>query len=435
MSTYIIGAGVTGLSFAATLGQGIGEVLESSSALGGKASSYAVDTPVGKFTFDIGGHWFHHHNTPKVLKLLEGLPLEKHVRQAYVYWEKGWYDFPLQQSYKAHADNRIVNQIDRELSILGQEEATRSRSYLNYSDMLLNSYGPTLFERFFKDYNVKMFGVPDLSQIQIGKYVEVRNVRTNQKPEGYNSYFYYPKSLTGAQAIPEHLAKNIKIRLNTHVQSIDLTKRTMTMNNQKMPWEMIVSTIPLPKLISMISNVDPDIAYLSQQLRASRGMVLNLGVRKKPLHANKSWIYLAEMKYHFYRIGFYSNARPDMAPEGYSSMYVECSPLFFKNKQEALCLVPLVIKDLISIGMIEDERDIVTLKPIYLEQNYCLPNNQVTSLIQEYLQHHGIYSIGRYGSWHWSSQHEDMQQAIELAEGFCQQKQSFDHILSEAMIK
>ena len=26
-----------------------------------------------------------------------------------------------------------------------------------------------------------------------------------------------------------------------------------------------------------------------------------------------------------------------------------------------------------------------------------------------------IYSIGRYGTWHWSSQHEDMQQAIRLA--------------------
>ncbi|MNH99280.1 hypothetical protein D3C73_520430 [compost metagenome] len=78
--------------------------------------------------------------------------------------------------------------------------------------------------------------------------------------------------------------------------------------------------------------------------------------------------------------------------------------------------MPQVIRDLIKIGMIEDERDIVTLKPIYLEQNYCLPDNRVTSLIQGYLQQYGIYSIGRYGSWHWSSQHEDMQQAISLAE-------------------
>ncbi|WP_171650684.1 protoporphyrinogen/coproporphyrinogen oxidase [Paenibacillus foliorum] len=411
MSTYVIGAGVTGLSFAVTLGYG--KVLESNPGLGGKASSYNMNTHVGKFTFDIGGHWFHHQNAPKVLQLLEGLSLEKHARQAFVYWEGGLYDFPLQQSYKTHADNSLVQQIDRELAALGQKEATKSQ---NYSDMLLNSYGPTLFERFFRDYNVKMFGVSDLSQIQIGKYEEIRNVRTNQKTEGYNSYFYYPKDPLGAQAIPVHLAKDVQVRFNSQVQSIHLNQRTISINKQTSPWETIISTIPLPRLVSMIADVDCGIAYLSQQLRASRGLILNLGVKRNLLHANKSWIYLAEMKYHFYRIGFYSNVQPDMAPEGYSSMYVECSPLFFKNKQEALYIVPQVIRDLISIGMIEDESDIVTLKPIYLEQNYCLPDNQVTSLIQSYLQQYGIYSIGRYGSWHWSSQHEDMQQAISLAD-------------------
>lgn len=414
MSMYIIGAGVTGLAFASALGRG--KVLESAPELGGKASSYHVHTAVGKFTFDIGGHWFHLQNAPKVMQLLDDLPLEKHVRQAFVYWDNKWFDFPIQQSYKAHPDYRLVDQIEYELTAITSEAATKSRGYLNYSDMLLHSYGPTLFECFFRDYNVKMFGVPNLSQIQIGQYEEVRNVRTNQSIEGYNHYFYYPRGELGASAIPLHLAQNKQIHFNSHVQSINLHKQTITINNQASPWKTIVSTMPLPKLIDMITDVDRDIVYLSQQLQSSKGLILNLGVKRNPMHVNKSWVYIPDLKYRFYRIGFYSNVESKMAPEGYSSMYVECSPLYFQNQKEALNLVPHVIKDLMDIGMIEDERDIITLRPIYLEHNYCLPNSKVTAHIQSYLRRHGIYSIGRYGSWHWSSQHEDMQQAITLAE-------------------
>lgn len=414
MSIYIIGAGVTGLSFASASGSGT--VLERAPELGGKASSYHVETSVGKFTFDIGGHWFHHQNAPKVLQLLEGLPLKKHVRRAFVYWDEEWFDFPIQQSYKTHPDSRLVDQIDHELTVIENETAIRSRNYLNYSDMLLNSYGPTLFEHFFRDYNVKMYGVPNLAQIQIGKYEKVRNVRTNQSIEGYNHYFYYPQGHLGASAIPNHLARNKQIQFNSHVQSINLDKRTITINNKVSSWETIVSTIPLPKLIDTIVDVDSEIAHLSRQLQSSRGLIINMGVKRNPMHANKSWIYISDLKYRFYRIGFYSNVESEMAPNGYSSMYVECSPLYFKNQDEALNLVPEVINDLIEIGIIEDKRDIITLKPIYLEHNYCLPDIMVTTHIQNYLRQHGIYSIGRYGSWHWSSQHEDMQQAITLAE-------------------
>ncbi|GAA4845583.1 NAD(P)/FAD-dependent oxidoreductase [Paenibacillus vulneris] len=423
VSIYVIGAGVTGLSFAASLGHA--KVLEGSSRLGGKAASYGIDTPVGKFTFDVGGHWFHYQNVPEVLQLLEGLPLQRHTRQAFVYLEGKWFDFPLQQSYKKHEDRRFVNQINRELIAIKEKEADRGGRFQNYLDMLLRSYGPTLFEYFFRDYNRKMFGVSDLAQIQVSQYEQIRNVRTDKNTAGYNSYFYYPQSPLGAQAIPEHLANHACIQFNSQVQSIHLHNRTITINDQTVPWDTVISTMPLPKLISMLDGADSQIASLSRHLQASRGFILNLGVKKNPLHANKSWIYVSEMKYCCYRIGFYSNVQSSMAPEGYSSIYVECSPLFFKDEQEALSLRPRVIKDLISIGIIEDERDIVTMKPIYLEHNYCLPDDRITSRLRGYLQQHNIYSIGRYGSWHWSSQHEDMKQAIDLAKELKLTKRSF----------
>ncbi len=121
------------------------------------------------------------------------------------------------------------------------------------------------------------------------------------------------------------------------------------------------------------------------------------------------------MKFSFYRVGFYSNVEPALAPKGFDAVYVECSPLFFSNEKEARTLQPRVVVDLTELGIIDRPDDIVVSDAVYLPLNYCLPDPETTSLIRSYLEQHDIFSIGRYGSWHWSSQHEDMKQAMDLA--------------------
>jgi protoporphyrinogen oxidase len=410
MSIYVIGAGVTGLSFAKIHGDEV-KILESNNDLGGKALSYKVESDVGTFGFDIGGHWFHHKNAPEALELLEGLELEKHKRYAYILLDKEFFDFPIQQSYKKHPDSSFVKSVERELQQIQNEKSL----FYNYNEMLLKSYGQTLYDSFFKNYNMKMLGVSELSRIGIGRYEKIRNVRTNKDVSGYNDDFVYPKGGIGAKGIPIYLAENLKINFNTRVESISLRNKTMKIKNQTFTWKNIVSTMPLNSLVRMISDIDPIIVELAEQLESSRGFIINLGVKRNSLHGNKSWIYIPNLDYCFYRIGFYSNVQPLLAPEGYVSMYVECSPLFFRNKIEAQKLVPKIIDELIQSGFIENKEDIVTYNSIYLDQNYCLPNSKISEKIRNYLKMYGLYSIGRYGTWHWSSQHEDMEQAINLA--------------------
>src|SRR4051812_9577518 len=110
MTTYVIGAGVTGLSFSKVFGDEA-EILESNNDLGGKALSYKVETDVGSFVFDIGGHWFHHKNAPEALELLEGFELEGHKRYAYIYLDGHFFDFPIQQSYKMHSNLDFVGRV------------------------------------------------------------------------------------------------------------------------------------------------------------------------------------------------------------------------------------------------------------------------------------------------------------------------------------
>ncbi|WP_026558796.1 FAD-dependent oxidoreductase [Bacillus sp. J37] len=409
MITYVIGAGVTGLSFVKVFGDDA-EILESKKELGGKALSYQVETDVGDFGFDIGGHWFHHKSAPEALELLEGLELESHKRNAYIYLDGQFFDFPIQQSYIAHSNLDFVKRVERDFKAIQKDH----KLYDNYNDMLLESYGFTLYESFFRNYNMKMLGIEDLSRIGIGNYEKKRNVRIDEDIKGYNDDFVYPKGVIGAKGIPIFLAKNAKVNFNSKVKSINLEKKTIEVNKKNITWKNLISTMPLTSLVKIISDIDPEILRLSKKLESTKGMILNIGVKRNPIHGNKSWVYIPSLDYSFYRIGFYSNIEPLLAPKGYVSMYVECSPLFFQNKKEALALVPKVIDELIEIGFIGNKEEIVTSRSIYLEHNYCLPNIRVSERIRSYLEAFGIYSIGRYGTWHWSSQHEDMKQAINL---------------------
>ncbi|WP_139997539.1 protoporphyrinogen/coproporphyrinogen oxidase [Paenibacillus paridis] len=410
MALAVIGAGVTGLSFASAYGNV--PVFEANGSLGGKALSYKVDTEVGTFGFDVGGHWFHHQSAPGALKLLDGLPLNSHRRYAFVYLEGRLYDYPIQQSYKQNPSSSFVGRVDEELREIGGKEL----QYSNYAEMLINSYGPALYDAFFRDYNRKMFGKEELASIAAGKYETVRNVRLTGNTDGYNPAFLYPKGDIGAQAIPLHLSKRVNVSFDTGVHAISLSRKTMQLKQKNHAWETIVSTIPLPLLIRLISDVEPEYLRLAEQLTASKGFIVNMGIKKKPFHEHKSWVYFPELRYHFYRLGFYSNIEPLLAPKGYSSIYVECSPLHFNTKSEAQLLLPKIIQELTEIGIIDEADDIVALRTFYLEQNYCMPDQKITSVLHRYLESNGIYSIGRYGSWHWSSQHEDMQQAVQLAE-------------------
>ncbi|MCU6709583.1 FAD-dependent oxidoreductase [Paenibacillus sp. J5C_2022] len=410
MRTHVIGAGVTGLAFAKAHGDAI--VMEASSVIGGKAGSYAVNSSNGSFIFDTGGHWFHLESSPEIMHLLHGLPLIRHERQAHVLLNGRLYDFPIQASFDESPDPAFVKAVAQEL----QQSTAAGSKPSNYEEFLMASYGNTLYQSFFRDYNRKMYGEMDLSRIEIGYFDTVRNVRLNRS-SGYNREFYYPAFDAGAAGIPRHLSKGLPVAMNTPVTAIDAGGKTLIANGKFVHWDKLVSTMPLPQLVQRIVDVDPGILALSRELRSSQGFILNLGIKENGMtpYQNTDWVYVPDITKRFYRVGFYSHVQRQLAPEGCASMYVECSPLHFTCEKEALELIPTIVDELIELGFIRCRSDILVMMPIYLEHNYCLPNVNATSKICDYLRQHDIYSIGRYGSWHWSSQHEDMRQALDLA--------------------
>ena len=123
------------------------------------------------------------------------------------------------------------------------------------------------------------------------------------------------------------------------------------------------------------------------------------------------WIYFPEEKYCFYRVGFYSN----IIPSDRMSLYVEIG-----YKSEAEIDVETMLHETLSglkeAHILHDEKLIswhyVVMNPAYVYVSK-LGINEVKKQ-KETLSNHNIFSIGRYGSWNYSSIEDNMKEAIAL---------------------
>lgn len=400
----VLGAGITGLTFAKVYGKGA-VVYEKENQLGGKCRTTKIDSRVGTFTFDIGGHWLHLQGFPEAEKFFSNL--KTHKRNAYVKFLDILVDFPIQQNFYQIEDKKLVRKIKNELHEIMKKQNEKIE-FNNYKEMLLGSYGETLFKLFFKGYNEKLFGLDDLSEISYGKFELIRNVRLGDK-KGYNDEFKYPVGGVGIQGLINELSKDVVCYKNYQAVKIDLKKKEVYFDNvEKVKYDVLVSTLPLNKLVEMCTGISKTVKEKAKTLKASKGYIINLGIKAKSWHYGKTWIYYGDKDLPFYRIGFYSNVDKELAPEGYHSIYVECNTNPISKFSE-------VIQALIKEGIIQSKSDIEVVKYDFLDENYCFVNPH-TEYIKNQLEKKDVYSIGRYGSWHWSSMHRDMAQAVELAQ-------------------
>src|SRR5262249_9298370 len=114
---------------------------------------------------------------------------------------------------------------------------------------------------------------------------------------GYNAKFVYPKE-GGISALPKAFARALKRppEYNLHVTRVDLKNRIATLSNhQQVRYEHLLNTAPLPKLISMLDGVPPEIAEAARTLRATTVHYFDIGVRGPgDIASQYHWIYFPE---------------------------------------------------------------------------------------------------------------------------------------------
>lgn len=406
----IIGAGVTGLSYAMFHG-GDYLVLEKDDAVGG----YCRTTKRNGFVWDYSGHFFHFQDTSIKEMIMSGLPSDDIVRVekcTHIKYKDHLIDFPFQKNiHQLEKDEFIDCLVD--LFDAGQKDCR------TFKEMLYAKFGKSIAEKFLIPYNTKLYAT-DLNNLDcdaMGRffpYAEkeeiVRNFRRVDNTS-YNGSFVYPRK--GAIVYIEQILKHIapdRIRTSCQVTDIDMRSKSVLLSDgQCLHYDRLISTVPFVRLLDL-TGIDYD-----QMLYGwNKVLVFNIGFDRKGLNTSDHWIYFPSEKYCFYRVGFYDN----ILGADRMSLYVELG--FSKeapiNPDEWF---PRVLNDLKQAGIVSNSQNVIDYESIIMDPAYVHISEASRQDVVEkkrLLAGMDIYSIGRYGSWTYCSIEDNIREARVLAE-------------------
>jgi protoporphyrinogen oxidase len=426
----ILGGGLTGISAALHLGTPW-VLLEKNDRLGGHARTDERD---GYF-FDKTGHWLHLRDpyTKKLIGDLLGDKMARVERKARIFSSGVLTRFPYQANLHGLPPD-VANEC-----LLGFIQAWHTAQTQNlpapknFEEFSLQRFGPGIARHFMIPYNQKLWGVHprEITAEWCSRFVPIPSlddvvrgaVGANPPELGYNISFLYPKQ-GGIETMTRALIGAIDqsrgaVHTGVSPDAIDVTTREVIVGGERLPYDAVVATIPLPVLLEKIRGLPHEVERAATHLRCTPVRYLNVGTRRPP-PAEYHWIYVPEEKYPFYRVGIYSNALPSMAPRGLGSLYVELSdrgPLPTGAARAALDRD--VAQGLHAAGALASPDDLLfadlhelTYAYVVFDDNYY----PATELIRSWLESHGIYPRGRYGYWYYNSMEDSILAGREVAQ-------------------
>ena len=407
----IVGAGVSGLSFANFVGSDDYLILESDSEIGGFCKTVVQDG----FVWDYSGHFFHFKHKDMETYLLDRMPQDE-VRviqkESAVRYRDGFVDFPFQKNIHQLPQDEFIECL---YDLYFKDEGSDGSAPANFKEMLYRKFGRGISEKFLIPYNEKLYAT-DLTRLDtdaMGRFFPyadvadiIRNFRQTNNTS-YNSTFTYPRggAIQYVRALKHEVPDN-KISFQEGLVSVDLERRVATTTKRQIRFEKLISSTPFPRLMKMTG-----LPHNPADLTWNKVLVFNLGFDRKgweKLH----WVYFPERKFCFYRIGFYDN----IFNTDRMSLYVELG-----YPADATVDVQgaraQVLADLTTAGVIQGHQ-LVSEHNIVLDPAYVHITQQSMAQVQRAraaLANHGVYSIGRYGAWTYCSIEDNMIEARTLA--------------------
>ena len=406
----IIGAGVTGLSYAMFCKNDY-LILEGTDSIGG----YCKTTKRNGFVWDYSGHFFHFRHkeieemVTSAINKNELVLVDKCTKISY---KDKLVDFPFQKN---------IHQLEKDefIDCLYDLFVNETMCSSNFKEMLYEKFGRSIAEKFLIPYNEKLYAC-DLNRLDkdaMGRffpYAEKEDIIRNFKRAdngSYNGQFVYPKggAIEYIHSIATHVDPN-KIRLNCKVSRIDtIAHEVIIESGEHIHYGRLISTMPFVQLLNCC-----DLPYDAGTYSWNKVLVFNLGFDKQGKDVETHWIYFPEDKYCFYRVGFYSNIlRSDRM-----SLYVE---LGFSALEtiDVNTYKQRVLEDLKKAGILEEGMQLVDSEAIIMNPAYVhisKKSEEDFKTQSQLLEEKDIYSIGRYGGWCHCSIEDNILQAKDLAE-------------------
>lgn len=415
----IIGAGLTGLSATYHLeqhGQLDVTLYEREETAGGLTRSVSENG----FTFDYTGHFLHSNNA-YFSSFLETIfapgELQSIERNARVFINNAFIPYPFQTNISHLSPEVFCECLEHFI-----KRPSSPKIPTTFKQWLTKAFGKGMCKHFFYPYNRKILSYPLHKAMaeQGGRFVPNTSLSDilaplhdkQKKKSGYNSHFLYPQH-GGIQAFSANMVKKIsnKPRTNHIVGSIDpYKKRIYFTHGGYADYDILISTMPLNELLEKASfNASLNLSHQATKLLCNTVINLNLGIRR-PFVTNNHWMYFPESKYSFYRLGCWNAISPLLAPANMSSLYAEVSALYPSEKEIGIKIKRAKHDVLNLFGLSTNE--ICLEKTLVLKHAYVIYNawrkENLSKILETLQKTFNIHSVGRFGSWKYSS----MQEAI-----------------------
>ncbi|MFO0957400.1 MAG: FAD-dependent oxidoreductase [Isosphaeraceae bacterium] len=302
-----------------------------------------------------------------------------------------------------------------------KSHATGAETPRNFKEFIDKVWGAGIAKHFAIPYNEKIWAVPleEMETSWLGGRVPMPDLEEmiegalaqKPKPMGPNARFGYPLR-GGFQALMDGFLPHLKgeLRLGTRVQAISIHRRVVTLNDgAELPYDRIISTMPLPALIRAIGDDAPgDVKSAVAGLRHTSVRCVNLGVGREAL-TEKHWIYYPEDTV-FHRIFVQGNASPHCNPPGGFGLTCEITYGPLKPLPcEGDDLIRRCIDDCVKVGLIDAADPILVANQVDMPFAYVVYDHaraKNVAVIREWLEQHDIHLAGRYSEWeYYNSDH------------------------------
>lgn len=404
----IIGAGVSGLTAAHHLPDNINYIiLEKEDQPGGLATQFQS----GGHWFDYGGHYFHFQDKPEIKTYLEQFTrFREYSRKSKTYLLDRYIPFPV-QFHLAWLPLEIKKKIREEMGTASSQLCNK-----NLEEFLLCHFGPALTDLFFRPFLSKYYKtelsdlaanmdkgsipIPDAERVEQG-------YKGKTFTAGYNPVIYYPK--TSLRRFIDNYSQPVQknIRFNEKVIGIDTLRRIVSTEKGDHYYDHLVTTLPLNYLLKILEP--RDFFPSSGHFKHTSTLLVNAILKKKRKRFH--WVYLAEKEFPFYRAGLYAG-HPNPA------CYLERNlPSKGAGKIDRDALYSDLVYTLKKLAVIEQADEIEYFDARVIPVSYVIFDHRWHTMVPpvlKQLERLNIHSIGRFGTWNYSSMANDIKNAVDF---------------------
>lgn len=326
------------------------------------------------------------------------------------YWQGYWFTHPAQVNLHGLPVELIVK------ILLDFVEAHRNEDVKveNYEEWCHAAFGRTFAETFPLTYARKYHTTtadklttdwlgprmyrPNLEEIFRGALATAPTTDVH-----YVTHFRYP-SYGGYAAYVRKWAEGPSISLGHELVGVDPRAREARFaNGVVVPYDRLISSIPLPELIPLIDGAPAAIREAAARLAFTSVAMVNLGVDRPDItDAHVSYFYDEDIL--FSRLSFPHRLSPHTVPDGMGAIQAE---VYVSDKYRPLtepldAIADRVVADLHRVGTLrEGDRILVrdTRVARYGNVIYDRDRPDAVAAIHAYLDELGIHYCGRYGEW------------------------------------